>query len=44
MVYRILGGIFLTLLGAAMVGFTPLSQSIVGIIGILAGISLLAGI
>lgn len=44
MVYRISGGIFLTLLGLAMVGISPLSQEVVGIIGIIAGIALLAGI
>ena len=43
MVYKIIGGIGLILLGASMAGFTPITLTVVGIILIVAGIALLAG-
>lgn len=43
MTYRILGGIFIILLGLSLVGITILPDIAVGIIGIIAGIALLAG-
>lgn len=43
MVYRIAGGIFITLLGLSMVGIAILPTEATGIIGIIAGIALLAG-
>lgn len=43
MVYRIAGGIFLTLLGLQFFGIS-IPPSIMGVIGILAGVALLAGL
>lgn len=43
MVYRIAGGIFLLLLAISAIGGDFLPGIVVGIIGIIAGIALLAG-
>lgn len=43
MVYRIAGGIFILLLALGMIGFDPVSENIIGTVGIVAGIALLAG-
>jgi hypothetical protein len=44
MVYRILGGLFILALGLQMVGLASIPNNIVGVLGIIAGIALLAGI
>lgn len=43
MVYRITGGIFIGYLALTMLGVPNLSNALVGIIGIIAAIALLAG-
>lgn len=44
MVYRIMGGIFITLLALTFCGITILPSLALGVIGVIAGIALLAGI
>lgn len=44
MVYRVIGGIFLVLLGLSMCGVHVLTDLVIGILGVIAGIALLAGL
>lgn len=44
MVYRITGGIFFLCLGLSMAGIAHLESSLIGVVGIIAGLALLAGI
>lgn len=44
MVYRIIGGIFLLLVGLQYVGLGLVPEIVTGVLGIIAGIALLAGI
>lgn len=44
MVYRIGGGLFFILLGAQMLGVEAISGSGLGILGLITGIALLAGL
>jgi hypothetical protein len=44
MVYRIVGGIFLLVFGLSLCGVTIVSGMVMGILGIIAGVALLAGL
>lgn len=44
MIYKITGGIFLILLSIQMLGFVSLSETLIGVFGLIAGIALLAGL
>lgn len=44
MTYRIVGGIFLVLLGVSITGFANVNQTLLGTLGIIAGIALVAGL
>lgn len=44
MVYRVAGGIFLLLLGLDFLGVGGVPSTITGIVGVIAGIALLAGL
>lgn len=44
MVYKIIGGIFLVLLGLSLCGITVIPSIVVGILGVIAGVALLAGL
>ena len=44
MVYRITGGLFLLCLGLNMLGVAVIGGTVVGVLGVVAGIALLAGV
>jgi hypothetical protein len=44
MVYRITGGIFLLLTGLIAIGITAIPAVLVGVLALIAGIALLAGV
>lgn len=44
MAFRIMGGLFILLLGLGALGKSIVSDTVIGCIGIIAGLSLLAGL
>lgn len=44
MVYRIIGGIFIVLLAVSLGGWAAVSDNLLGVLGVIAGVALLAGI
>jgi len=44
MVFKIVGGIFLILLGVSMAGWASIPSTVLGILGVITGMALLAGL
>lgn len=44
MVYKVIGGIFLVLLGLSLCGITVIPSIVTGVLGVIAGVALLAGL